>query len=132
MKILSFCGVCNCSNRADKQKDTNYRFPSIVKNNGRKGLKLLKVRKEEKWLAQILRKVLTETKLERKRTRIKMLFASLSSVFFSHIVHNIRFEKQIHNGKRDKRPENLDKTALQSRCFMSLKAEFLTLKTFLL
>ena len=61
-----------------------------------------------------------------------MLFASLSSVFFSHIVHNIRFEKQIHNSKRDKRPENLDKTALQSQCFMSLKAEFLTLKKILL
>ena len=130
MKILSFCGLCNCSNRADKQKDTNYRFPSIVKNNGKKGLKLLKVRKEEKWLAQILRKDLTETKLERKRTRIKMLFASLSSVFFSHIVHNIRFEKQIHNSKRDKRPENLDKTALQSQCFMSLKAVFNSQKIF--
>ena len=50
--------------------------------------------------------------------------------FFSHIVHNIRFEKQIHNSKRDKRPENLDKTALQSQCFMSLKAVFNSQKIF--
>ena len=77
----------------ERAKST-YLFPSIVKNNGKEGLKLLKVRRE-KWLAQLLRKDLTERKLERIRTRIKiMLSASLSSVF-SHKVHNIRFEKQI-------------------------------------
>ena len=60
---------------------SNYRFPSIVKNNGKKGLKLSKVR-TEKWLTQIFRKDLTERKLERAR-RIIMLSASPSSVFFT-------------------------------------------------
>ena len=63
---------------ADK---SNYRFPSIVKNNGKEGLKLSKVRRE-KWLAQIFRKDLTERKLERTRWKI-MLSASPSSVFFT-------------------------------------------------
>ena len=52
----SFCAVLNCSNRADREKGrSNYRFPSIVKNNFREGLKLSKVRREN-WLAQIFRK----------------------------------------------------------------------------
>ena len=91
----SFCAVFNCSNRADRETaKSTYLLPSIVKNNGKEGLKLLKVRRE-KWLAELLRKDLTERKLERIRTRIKIvLSASLSSVF-SHKVHNIRFEKQI-------------------------------------
>ena len=43
----SFCTVFNCSNRADREKDkSKYRFPSIVKNNGKEGLKLSKVRRE--------------------------------------------------------------------------------------
>ena len=85
LKMLSFCGVFNCSNCADKDKDkSNYRFPSIVKNNSKEDLKLSKVRKEEKWLAQIFRKDLTGTKLERTITLIKiMLSASPSSVFFT-------------------------------------------------
>ena len=54
----SFCAV-NYSNCANREKDkSNYRFPSIVKNNSKKGLKLSKVRRE-KWLAQIFRKDLT-------------------------------------------------------------------------
>ena len=36
------------------------------------------------------------------------------------------------NNKRDERPENLDKTPLQSQCFMSLKEEFFTLKNFVI
>ena len=36
------------------------------------------------------------------------------------------------NNKRDERPENLDKTPLQSQCFMSLKEEFLTLTNFVI
>ena len=36
------------------------------------------------------------------------------------------------NNKRDERPENLDKTPLQSQCFMSLKEEFLTPKNFVI
>ena len=41
-------GSFNCSNRADREKDkSNYHFPSIVKNNCKEGLKLLKVRKEK-------------------------------------------------------------------------------------
>ena len=64
--MLSFCAVFNCSNHADREKyKSDYCFSSIVKNNGKKGLKLSKVRREEKWLAQIFRKDLTETKLER-------------------------------------------------------------------
>ena len=70
----SFRAVFNCSNRADREKDkSNYRFPSIVKNNGKEGLKLSKVRRE-KWLAQIFRKDLTERKLERTRARFKIMF----------------------------------------------------------
>ena len=60
----NFCAVLNCSNRPDREKDkSNNSFPSIVKNNSKKGLKHLKVRRE-KWLAQIFRKVLTERMLE--------------------------------------------------------------------
>ena len=70
-----FCAVFNCSNRADREKNkSNYCFPSIVKNNGKEGLKLSKVRRE-KWLAQIFRKDLTERKLETTRMKI-MLSAS--------------------------------------------------------
>ena len=59
----SFCVVFNCSNRADREKNkSNYRFPSVVKNTGKEGLKLSKKRRE-KWLAQIFRKDLTERKL---------------------------------------------------------------------
>ena len=36
------------------------------------------------------------------------------------------------NSKRDEKPENLDKTPLQSQCFMSLNTEFLTLKNFVM
>ena len=47
--MLRFCAVFNCSNSAEKQKDkSNYRFPSIVKNNDKECLKVLKVWKEEK------------------------------------------------------------------------------------
>ena len=46
----------NCSNHADIEKNkSNYLFLSIVKNNGKEGLKLSKMRRE-KWLAQIFRK----------------------------------------------------------------------------
>ena len=68
-----FCAVFNCSNRADREKEKSiHRFLSIVKNNGKKCLKLSKVRREE-WLTQIFRKYLTERKLERTRTRIKII-----------------------------------------------------------
>ena len=82
----------SCSNCADREKDkSNYRFPSIV-NNGKEGLKLSKMRREN-WLAQIFRKDLTERKLEIIRMKI-MLSATPSSVS-SHQVHNIKFEKQM-------------------------------------
>ena len=94
--MLSFCAVFNCSNRADKEKDkSDHRFLSIVENKGKEGLKLSKVRKEEKCLAQILRKNLTETKLGRARTRTKIMLSASPSLVFSHKVQNIRFEKQI-------------------------------------
>ena len=80
----SFCTVFNCSNHADREKDkSNYCFHSVVKNNGKEGLKRSKVRRQ-KWLGQFFWKVLTERKLERTRSRIKiMLSASLSLVFFT-------------------------------------------------
>ena len=83
--MLTFCPAFNCSNRAGKEKGkSNYRFPSIFKNNGKEGLKLSKVRKEEKLLAHIFRKDLTETKLERTRTRIKIMLSAILSLFFFH------------------------------------------------
>ena len=91
--MSSFCAVFNCSNRADREKNkSNYRFPSNVKDNNKEGLKLSKVRKE-KWLAQIFRKYLTERKLERTTTRIKLMLSASPTSVFSHKVHNIRFEK---------------------------------------
>ena len=45
----SFCAVFNCSNRADREKgNSNYRFPSVVKNNGKEVLKFSRVRREER------------------------------------------------------------------------------------
>ena len=45
----SFCAVFNCSNRADREKgNSNYCFPSVVKNNGKEVLKFSKVRREER------------------------------------------------------------------------------------
>ena len=93
--MTRFCAVFNYSNGADREKDkSNDRFPSIVKNNSKEGLKLLKVSRQ-KWLAQIFRKVLTERKLERTRSRIKIMLSASPSSVFSHRVHNIRFEKEI-------------------------------------
>ena len=70
--------VFNCSNCANREKDkSNYQSKSlkIVKDNGKEGSKLSKVRRE-KWLAQIFRKDLAERNLE----RTKMI------VFFSEYV----------------------------------------------
>ena len=62
-----FCAGFNCLNRADREKDKSiHRFPSIVKNNGKEGLKLSKVIREKR-LAQIFRKYLTERKQEQKQ-----------------------------------------------------------------
>ena len=91
-----YCAIFNCSNCADREKDkSNYRFPSIVKNNGKETLKLIKVRRQE-WLVQIFRKVLTERKLGKTRSRIKIMLSASPSLVFSHKVHNIKFEKEIH------------------------------------
>ena len=49
-----------------ERNKSNYRFPSIVKNNGKEGLELSKVR-GEKWLAQFFRKDLIERERERER-----------------------------------------------------------------
>ena len=62
-----------------RERQSNYQFPSIVKNNRKEGLELSKVIRE-KWLAQIFRKDLTERNLERTWMKI-MLSASPSSVF---------------------------------------------------
>ena len=79
MKNTIFCAVFTCSNCADREKNkSNYRFPSIVKNNDKEGLTLSKVRRE-KSLAQIFRKDLTERKLE--KTRMKILLSASLSLF---------------------------------------------------
>ena len=89
-----FCAVFDCSNRADREKnESNYRFPSIVKNNGKEGLTFSKERRK-KSLVQIFRKDLTERNLENTKIKI-MLSASPSLFFFLHKVHNVKFEKQI-------------------------------------
>ena len=91
-----YCALFNCSNRAGRGRDkSNYRFPSIVKNNGKEALKLTKVRRQE-WLVQIFRKVLTERKLRKTRSRIKIMLSASPSPVFSLKVHNIKFEKEIH------------------------------------
>ena len=78
-----FYEVFNCLNRKKFFKlfknNSNYRFPSIVKNNGKEGLTLSKVRRE-KLLAQIFRKDLTERKLE--KTRMKIMLSASPSLFF--------------------------------------------------
>ena len=67
LKMPSFCAVFYCSNGAARKKDKSiHRFPSIVKKNGKEGLKLSKVRREKR-LAQIFRKYLTERKQEQKQ-----------------------------------------------------------------
>ena len=36
-----FCAIFNCSNRADREKDKSiHRLTSVVKSNGKEGLKL--------------------------------------------------------------------------------------------
>ena len=46
--MSSFCAVIY-SNCADREKDkSNYRFPSIVRNNSKKALEIWKVRREKK------------------------------------------------------------------------------------
>ena len=89
--MTSFCAALNYSNGADTEKNkSNYRFLSIVENNGKEGLKRSKVRRG-KWLAQSFSEDLTKKKLE--RTRIKNNAFRLPFIGFSHKVHNIRFEK---------------------------------------
>ena len=78
----SFWAVFNCSNHADREKDkSNYCFHSVVKNNGKEGLKHSKVRRQ-KWLGQFFWKVLTERKLERTRSRIKIMLSASPSLVF--------------------------------------------------
>ena len=87
----SFCAV-DYSNCTDREKDkSNYCFPSIVKINSEKGLKLSKVRRE-KWLAQIFRK---DLRIKRTRTRIEIILSASPLEFFPHKVYNIRFVKEI-------------------------------------
>ena len=70
----------NCSNRADRKKNkSNYHFSSIVKNSGKEGLTLSKMRRE-KSLAQIFKKDLTERKLV--KARMKIILSASPSFFF--------------------------------------------------
>ena len=97
MKMQIFCAVFNSSNCADTEKNkSNYRFPSIVKNNRKEGLTFSKVGRE-KSLAQIFRKDLTEKKLEKTRMKIMLfasplLFFSQSSRARSLVVRDLRSE----------------------------------------
>ena len=69
--MLSFYAVFNSWNCTEKDKDkSNYRFPSIVKNNGKEDLKLSKA------------KDLTETELERTRTRTKIMLSASPLIGF--------------------------------------------------
>ena len=80
MKLQIFCAVFDCSNRADREKNkSNYRFPSIVKNNGKEGLTFSKERRK-KSLVQIFRKDLTERNLE--NTKMKIMLSASPSLFF--------------------------------------------------
>ena len=68
----NFFVIFNCSNRVNREKNkSNYCFFSNVKNSGKEGLKLLKVRRE-KWIAQIVRKDLTKRKVERTGMKITL------------------------------------------------------------
>ena len=72
--FLSYGGQFKNSNGAGSRRE--YR-----KNNGKEGLKLLKVRRE-KWLAQIFRKDLIERKLERTYKNENNAFCLPFIVFF--------------------------------------------------
>ena len=49
--MTSFCAAFNYSNCGDRKKyKSNYRFPSIVKNNGKEALKLQKWEGKSGWL----------------------------------------------------------------------------------
>ena len=86
------------SNLAEREKDKSYcRIPSVVKNNGKEGMKISKLRRE-KLLAQICRKDLTEGKLEKNKNKNKKQQNNafcLALIGFSHKIHNIRIENQI-------------------------------------
>ena len=92
-----FYEVLNCLNRKKFFKlfknNSNYRFPSIVKNNGKEGLTLSKVRRE-KFIAQIFRRDLPTREKARKNKNENGAFCLPFIAFFSHKVHNIRFKKQ--------------------------------------
>ena len=80
LKLQIFCAVFDCSNRADREKNkSNYRFPTIVKNNGKEDLTFSKVRRK-KSLVQIFRKDLTERNLE--NTKMKIMLSASPSLFF--------------------------------------------------
>ena len=65
----------------DIRSQSDYRFPSIVKNSYKEDLKLSKAIIEKR-LAQNFRKDLTERKLEKKRLKI-MLSTPASLSFFT-------------------------------------------------
>ena len=87
-----FCAVFSSSSRVNREKDkTNLFtvFPKLLKIMVMKG----KVRRE-KWLAQVFMTYLTERKLKRTRTRIKIMFSASPSLAFAYRVLNTKLEKQ--------------------------------------
>ena len=89
--MQSFCTVFNWSNRADREKNkSNYRFPSIVKNNGKRRLETFKSEKGK--MIQIFRKTLTERRLERSRMKIMLSAYPSLSVFFFFFTQSSQYQ----------------------------------------
>ena len=79
----------------ERKGKSNYRFPSIVKNNGKEDMNFSKVRrKEEKWLGQIFRKDLIEREKTRKMNQNNAFCLPLIG-FFTQSSQYIRFKKKI-------------------------------------
>ena len=79
----------------ERKGKSNYRFPSIVKNNGKEDMNFSKVRrKEEKWLAQIFRKDLIEREKTRNMNQNNAFCLPLIG-FFTQSSQYIRFKKKI-------------------------------------
>ena len=70
-------------------------FPQLLKIMAKKAWNFRKWESKKKGLAKTFRKDLTEPKLERARTRMKITLSASPSLVFSLKVHNIRSEKQI-------------------------------------
>ena len=65
-----FCAVFNCSNLADREKDRSiHRFPLIVKNNGKEGLKLSKLRREKSIVSSNFQEIFNWEKARKNKSK---------------------------------------------------------------